>query len=146
MQNNVMTIHMDAYIGKLAEMPIDKKELGAKLSAEETTSYRRLLAQVRWPVSHVVPEMTYEVSKATQKAQNGWLVEDFVKLNGMVKKLRELVAGGGARLRLRKLVLGAWQVLNSFDASFGREPGVKSQLGFFTFLTTVSKLDYPSSR
>ena len=87
-------------------------------------------------MNHVVPEMTYEVSKAAQKAQNERLVEDFVKLNGMVKKLRELVAGGGARLRLRKLVLGAWQVLTSFDASFGREPGVKSQLGFITFLTT----------
>ena len=71
LQNNVMTIHMDAYIGNLAEMPIDKKETGAKLSAEETTSYRRLLAQVRWPVSHVVSEMTYEVSKAAQKAQEG---------------------------------------------------------------------------
>jgi len=31
---------------------------------------------------------------------------------------------------------GDWQVLTSFDASFAREPGMKSQLGFMTFLTT----------
>jgi len=136
LQNNVMTVHMDSYISKLAEVPVGNKGAEEKLSDEETTQYRRLIAQVRWPVSHVVPQMAYEVSKAAQKAQGEWTVADIVQLNTMVRKLQELAAGGAARLKLRKLAPGPWQVLTSFDASFAREPGMKSQLGFMTFLTT----------
>jgi len=127
---------MDSYISKLAEVPIGDKKAEEKLSDEETTQYRRLIAQVRWPVSHIAPQMAYEVNRAAQKAQGEWVVTDIVQLNAMVRKLQELAACGAARLTLRKLVPGTWKVLTSFDASFAREPGMKSQLGFMTFLTT----------
>ena len=54
----------------------------------------------------------------------------------MVRKLQKLVEQGSARLKLRKQDVSDLCVVTSFDASFGGEPGMKSQLGFITFLTS----------
>ena len=128
-----MTVHMDTYIGKLEPLEVHGRAEDL-LSKEQVASARRLLAQLRWPISHCVPELSYELSKMAQTAYDKWTVGDLKALSAMVGKLTDVQKAGRARFRLRKMDLAKVLVVTPFDANFGRQEGHKSQLGFFSFL------------
>ena len=69
-----VTLDMDTYIEGIMEMEARKtKQAGSpkalsdlKLDADGIHAFRSVLAKVRWPVSHVVPEFAHAVSSLAQ--------------------------------------------------------------------------------
>ena len=57
-----VTLDMDEYIGNLTVMELKKPvQEEVKLDDGAVHIFRSVLAKVRWPVSHVVPELAYAV-------------------------------------------------------------------------------------
>ena len=136
-EGDMLIAHMDVYVRALKQIELSTDcSATQKLNPDETAAYRRLLAQARWPVSHVAPKLAYEVSKAAQKDFTELTYEDVKFLNNIIRKLQIMVEKGDARLKFRKLDLSDLQVVTPFDASFAREPGMKSQLGFMNLITS----------
>ena len=55
----------------------------------------------------------------------------------VVKALKKASDEGKAKIVLPRLDLTKIAVVTAFDASFAKEPGMKSQAGFVSFLTTT---------
>ena len=71
-------------------------------SPQQKTASRRLLAQVRWPLNHVLPQFAYSVSKTAQKPEDGWSAANVRESTNIVLKVKlqllfrlSLLAGGG---------------------------------------------------
>ena len=136
-EGDMLVAHMDLYVRALKQIVLPTGcNAARKLDSDETAAYRRLLAQARWPVSHVVPKLAYEVSKAAQKDFTELTCEDVKFLNDIIRKLQIMVEKGDARLKFHKMDLNDLQVVTPFDASFAREPGMRSQLGFMNLITS----------
>jgi len=127
-------VHMTTYINKLEEVSVTGKA-GELLDKEHVAKGRRLLAQLRWPISHVVAEMSYEISRAAQKHFDQWTVEDLKALNKMVGKIRNIQQEGRAGFNIHKVDLSKMVAVTAFDANFGRQEGLKSQLGYVSFIS-----------
>ena len=100
----MLVAHMDLYVRALEQIVLPTGCSAArKLNSDETAAYRRLLAQARWPVSHVVPKLAYEVSKAAQKDFTELTCEDVKFLNDIIRKMQIMVEKGDARLKFHKM-------------------------------------------
>jgi hypothetical protein len=135
-------VNMDVYIQGINELDVKaSKPAGGDppgLENEDVHMFRSVLAKVRWPVSHVIPELAYSVSALAQVRPQD-LSEDHVKqLNGVVQALRKLSETGKAKVILPKINIEQITVMTALDASFAKEPGMKSQAGFMSFLTDWS--------
>ena len=95
------------------------------------------MAKVRWPVSHVVPELAYGVISLAQTSPQNLTWDHVRRLNLVVKALKRVSDEGKAKIVLPRLDLTKIAVVTAFDASFAKEPGMKSQAGFLSFLTTT---------
>ena len=137
--------HMDAYIEGLE--PMDSKKgvpEETPLNELEKTEFKSTHAKLRWPVSHVVPELAYGLSALAQKSRDDLTAGDVTKLNALIKKVKEITANGGGRLTFRALDLNDLVVATPFDASFAKEADMKSQCGFMSFLTTSAVMTEPT--
>ena len=132
-----VTLDMDEYIGNLTVMEL-KKPVQEEVKLDDGTVhiFRSVLAKVRWPVSHVVPELAYAVSSLAQVGPTALTWEQARQLNLVVTTLKKMAQAGQARIVLPKLRGNQVAVVTPFDASFAKEPGLKSQAGFMSFLTT----------
>jgi hypothetical protein len=143
-----VTLDMDEYIGNLTAMELKKAvQDGAKLDDGTVHMFRGTLAKVRWPVSHVVPEMAYAMSSVAQVGPTALTWEQVRQLSLVVMMLKKMVQAGQARIVLPKMRGDQVTVVTPFDASFAKEPGLKSQAGFLSFLTTgdVTKGEVPGA-
>ncbi len=131
---------MDAYTAALEDAMTQVKRGDSDeriLSEEETTEYLSMLAKIRWPVGHVIPELAYEVSRLASKKKDGLSIADRKSLGKLLKSLKTVTEDGGARIVLRKHRLDDLCVLTHFDAGFAQEEGLKSQAGFINMVTSV---------
>jgi hypothetical protein len=99
-----------------------------------------LLAKVRWPVSHVVPELAYAVSSLAQVSPQTLNKDHVRQLNLVVRALVKACSSGNARIVIPKIDLSKVNVVTAFDASFAHEDGLKSQAGFLSLLSTTDIL------
>jgi hypothetical protein len=132
-----VTLDMGDYIGNLTEMEIQKPtNEDMKLGDGAVHMFRSTLAKVRWPVSHVVPELAYAVSSLAQVSPAALEWDQARQLNLVVVALKKMAKAGQAQIVLPRLRGDKITVVTPFDASFAKEPGMKSQAGFVSFLTT----------
>ena len=136
-----VTLDMDEYIGNLTAMEL-KKPVQEEVKLDDGTVhiFRSVLAKVRWPVSHVVPELAYAVSSLAQVGPTALTWEQARQLNLVVTTLKKMAQAGQARIVLPRLRGNQVTVVTPFDASFAKEPGLKSQAGFMSILTTGDPL------
>ena len=133
-----VTVNMDKYMKGITEMKVkNKADLEEKLDDDGVHAFRSVLAKVRWPVSHVVPELAYGVSSLAQTSPQSLNWDHVRRLNLVVKAVKKASDEGKARIVLPKIDMKKIVVVTAFDASFAKEPGMKSQAGFLSFLTTT---------
>ena len=116
------------------------KDESSRLSEGAFHVFKSTLAKVRWPVSHVVTHLAYAVSSLAQVSPTSLDWDRAQQLNLVVVTLKKMSQDGKAktvlpRLRGVEVAIGA-----AFDASFAKEPGLKSQAGFPSFVTTSKVL------
>ena len=138
-RGETLHIDMNKFIKGVEKYPLNKGEdLQVPLTPEQLTAYKSLLAEARWPIAHLIPELTYSVSALAQGGDDKELVH-MKALNDVVERLQGL--GERAVLRLRTLDLDDLLVMTVMDASFGNEEGKKSQMGYMNILTTKKVVD-----
>ena len=133
-------IHMKSYIEKLTKTGIKtNNDLNRQLDMEELAIYRSVLAQARWPVNRVVPELCYGISALAQKNTNQQgevLALHAAALDELIDRIKSIDQNGGAMLNIYPLDKDDLNVLTFIDASFAQEPGLKSQSGIMNVVTS----------
>jgi len=138
-------VHMDTYIDKLELVPVPNNVSDDTLLTHvQRHDYKVGLGQIRWPVSHISVEHSYSVSSVAQHGPDSLRVEHLKELNVIIKGLRQARADGRARMKFHKIKLDDLVVVTPFDASFGKENGLKSQAGFMSLLSDKSILKKPA--
>ena len=125
-------------VPELAEVP--KQEL---LRGEHLKAYRRLVAQLRWPAHHVLPEFLFDVSRLAQRVAcaTGQDLLDGVELLGRFWKA---ASEGQAKLFIPPV--GEKPVLVSyFDASLGKVASSTAQRGEVHFLANREVITKPQA-
>ena len=122
---------MQKYENKLEPMDVPTEQM----SRQKKTVFRRLPAQVRGPVSHLLPQFAYAVSKTAQKPEDEG---DLHKLGVKVK-----VSASIPIARPVNLVKPA--VLTAVDASFTKDQKERSQGGFITTIIICGVEHEPQS-
>ena len=124
-KNGCMVIEMDEYINEIRPMEIPKgARAEEELPPKSLTEYKSLLQRIRWPVQKVVPELAYSCSALAQGSQRQWT--HVRALNELAARLQDLQRAGRARIVLRPFPIENVSVLTVMDASFAKEPGLKS--------------------
>ena len=133
-----MIIDMDTYLEKIEPVKHVSPKCSDtdKVSEEMSTEFKSVLMKLRWPVSHVIPRFAYAVSSLTQGARDGLTMGTVKSLNRLVKQVQSVVGTPLTKIILRKVDLAKAVVVTPFDASFAKEPGMKSQGGFMNLVTT----------
>ncbi len=106
------------------------------LDVDGVHAFRGVLAKVRWPVSHVVPELAYAVSSLAQVSPQALNWDHARQLKLVVRTLKKVNGEGKAKIALPKIDLQKVTVATAFDASFAKKDGFNRQAGFLSFLTT----------
>jgi hypothetical protein len=141
-----VTLDLDEYIGNLTDMELKEPiQEDMKLGDGAVPMFRSTLAQVHWPVSHVVPKLAYVVSSLAQVGPTALTWKQVSQLNLVVVTLMKMVQAGQARVVLPRLRGSPVTIVTPVDASYAQEPGLKSQAGFVSFLTTgdITKGEVP---
>ena len=107
------------------------------------SKFRSEVMKLAWPVRHVAPQLAYGVSLLSSKINQAAML-DWRRLYTLQKEAKELVRNGQARIVFRKLSLDKAVVVTSLDASFAKEPGLKSQSGFVSMITEESIYTRPT--
>ena len=110
------------------------------MTPEEHHDFRSLLQKVRWPVARVVPQLAYSVSALAQKDPKGRRLLHLRVLNDIIDRLQDYDKRGLATLRIRRVDIERLQVLTLMGASFAKEPGCQSQMGFMSMITDMRAL------
>ena len=133
-----VTLNMDKHMKGIMEMEGKTKgkqaDLEEKLEDDGVHNFRSVLAKVRWPVS---PDEPSGISSLTQTSPQCLTWDHVRRLNLVVRALKKASDEGKAKIVLPKLDLTKIAGVTAFDASFAKEPGMKSQAGFVSFLTTT---------
>ena len=67
LEGGQISIDVDQYIDKIQNIEVSAKDDEEReLTPEEDTVFKGALQRVRWPVAHVVPELSYSVSALAQ--------------------------------------------------------------------------------
>jgi hypothetical protein len=90
-----------------------------------------------------MPQLSYCISYLSSKL-NQATVDDLRKLNLLIDESKELLSKGEGKITFRKLDLDNLVVVTSLDASFAKEPGMKSQCGFISMITTKDISQQPA--
>ena len=138
-----IVLHMDQYAGKLDLVDLPKRsdlDDNAVLTDQQYKDFLSGLGQVRWIVNHLIPPLAYAVSSVSQHGRQDLKISHLKELNGIIKTAISEQRKGHARFTFRPIDLSKLTVMTSFDASFAEEVGMKSQAGFFSYMTTSNIL------
>ncbi|CAE7531744.1 RE1, partial [Symbiodinium necroappetens] len=102
------------------------------LEHSELREFRRLEAQLRWPVHLVMPEFLYSVSALAQRVSKAQ-VKDLRQARDTLKEVQQAAARGQAVLKFERLKKDALLV-SFFDASLGKAADHTAQRGEVHFL------------
>ena len=144
---------MDKYLGQLKKVQLKSKDDESRdLDAAEITEFKSALQRVRWPVTHLLPELVYSVSALAQGSTKK--VMHLKALNELIDRLLDLHKNGKCRMVFRKVPVDKMVVLTIMDASFANEIGSKSQMGFLNLIadalvtttsSTVNTVEFQST-
>ena len=124
--NGKFTTDMKDYILEINFAKLEEVPCGRLLDAG-LREFRRLVAQLRWPVHLVMPEFLFSVSAMAQRVGKATL-EDLKTANGVLKAMQEAARHGQARLTAQ----GPSQrpvLVTFFDASLGKTASNAAQRG-----------------
>ena len=137
-------VNMDRYIDKLVLIDVPADALDTQpLSDSQHHDFLSGLEQVRWPVNHLLPSKAYEVSSVAQHGRDELKVLHLRELNTIIRGVLKAKKHGDARVFIRPADLKNPLVMTSFDSSFAREKGMKSQTGFISYITSVKVMQGP---
>ena len=105
--------------------------------------FRSPLMKVSWPIRHVLPQLAYAASHLATRVKQP-TQEDARLLHLLINEAKWLADQGLVKLTYRKIDLQKIVVVTNFDASFGKEEGMKSQSGFITYVTDESIKTMPT--
>ena len=123
---------MKGYVLKIQPMKVEKGE--RPLNQAQTTSFRRLVMQLRWPAQHVLPEKLYCVSELAQEVTRATM-KHAALANRLLMEFKVLAEKGMMQIVYRPVV-GKPLVVSFFDASLGKSTSTKAQRGQVHFITT----------
>ncbi|CAE7368424.1 RE2, partial [Symbiodinium sp. KB8] len=137
LEDGAMVNDMTEYVLDLKEAVLRKR--GAQvLDAAGLKEFRRLIAQLRWPIHLVVPEMLCRVSLLAQRvSQATWT--DLSEANKLLEDLKQLASEGKAKLHVRPLN-GTPELVTYFDAALGSGGNLAAQRGEAHFLVEPDTL------
>ena len=141
-QDDTWVDDMSVYIKAIKVPEIQKKKDDIPLDAQELTTFRQLVMRLRWPAQLAAPKLLYEVSLLAQKISKV-THKDFKDALALHGKFRTEVDEGRVALKYPRMN-GMPYLVTYFDASFGREPEGRSQLGAIHFLTDEGVIHGPS--
>ena len=104
-----------------------------RLTPAETTAFRSLIMQLRWPAQKVLSQVLYGVSALAQKV-NEACVSDTKEANRLAELAISEAEAGRAERVYRAVDLSCPVVATYLDASLGKETGCRSQAGMMSFL------------
>ncbi|CAE7449079.1 TY1B-PR1 [Symbiodinium sp. CCMP2592] len=143
MKNGIFFNDMTAYV--LAIQPPDLSGLkkGQVLKDSALKAFRRLVAQLRWPAHHVLPEFLFEVSALAQQVSKA-TKEDLKEGVALLERFHQAAKGGRATLAFPPV--GEDPVLVTFfDASLGKTGSAAAQRGEVHFIADKKCLREPAS-
>jgi hypothetical protein len=145
LSKDVITCDMDRYFKTITreEEPSKKIDGETELDSKQQKGFRSKVMKLAWPVRHVMPQLSYCISYLSSKL-NQATVDDLRKLNLLIDESKELLSKGEGKITFRKLDLDNLVVVTSLDASFAKEPGMKSQCGFISMITTKNISQQPA--
>ncbi|CAE7249975.1 TY1B-ER1, partial [Symbiodinium sp. KB8] len=137
LQGDTFLNDMTDYVFELKEASL--RERGSQsLDATGLKEFRRLIAQLRWPVHLVAPELLCQVSLLAQRVgQATW--HDLAEANKLLKALKFVASEGKAKLKVRRLA-GQPELVTYFDAALGSSNSLAAQRGEAHFLVEPSVL------
>ena len=118
LKNGVFYNDMNNYIRELKSALIPDGGDTVKLGPGELKEYRRLVAQLRWPVHLVLPERLYEVSSLAQRVGTACL-GDLRAANQTLREIQIEAQAGRALLKFEGL-RGQPVLVSYFDAALGK--------------------------
>ena len=129
---------MTEYVLALKEAVLPAKTKDALLDAAGLKEFRRLIAQLRWPIRLVSPELLFRVSALAQQVGQAQ-VQDLEAANNLLKDLKMAAQAGKAKVKLQ----GTTErpvLVSYFDASLGKTSETAAQRGEVHFLADPSVL------
>ena len=130
---------MKDYVLEIRPPTCDPRASGERaLEPSELREFRRLVAQLRWPVHLVMPEFLYSVSALAQRVSKAQ-VKDFRQARDTLKEVQQAATRGQAILKFERLQKDAILV-SFFDASLGKAADHTAQRGEVHFLADASVL------
>ena len=141
-KNGVFYNDMTAYVLAIQAPDLKGLKKGEFLTGPSLKAYRRLVAQLRWPAHHVLPELLFEVSSLAQRV-SGAKTEDLKEGVALLDRFHEAARQGKASLAFYP-VPGKPTLVTFFDASLGKTAGgAAAQRGEVHFLTGEQSLRGP---
>ena len=134
-EDGSIVLEMEKYISELPQIDPKKKPTQKE--------FRSVLMKLAWPVRHVLPQLAYGVSYLASQVENP-TQEDAKRLHLLIKEAKFLNEQKEARIVFPAVDLERGLVITSFDASYAKEPGMKSQGGFVTFISDQRITKEPS--
>ncbi|CAE7864387.1 TY1B-PL [Symbiodinium microadriaticum] len=141
-KNGIFYNDMTAYVQAIQAPDLKGLKKGELLAGPSLKAYRRLVAQLRWPAHHVLPELLFEVSCLAQRV-SGAKTEDLKEGVALLARFHEAARQGKASLAFYP-VSGKPTLVTFFDASLGKTAGdAAAQRGEVHFLTGEQGLRGP---
>eukprot|EP00439_Symbiodinium_sp_Y106_P070485 s391_g12.t1 len=132
-KNGIFYNDMNDYILELKEGNYHKLADDEALDANGLKEFRRVIAQLRWPIHLVLPEKLFLVSSLAQRV-GAAKTKDLKAANHLMKEIKMIAARRGAVLRFRALQ-GEPLLVSYFDVSLGKAAETAAQRGEIHFLT-----------
>ena len=128
---------MSKYLVQLKQVNMKPKDdENRELGSNEITEFKSALQRVRWPVTHLLPELVYSVSALAQGSVKRVL--HMCALNELIDRLLDLNKKGKCKLVVRPVPIDKLVVLTIMDASFANEIGSKSQMGILYLIADAA--------
>ena len=110
----------------------------AKLDAKGLREFRRIIAQIRWPVHLVMPEFLFSVSALAQRVSSA-TTADLGAAATTLSEVQQAARQGQALLRFSAL-RGKLTLVSFFDASLGKVAELAAQRGEVHFVAEEAVL------
>ena len=132
---------MKDYVLEIRPPAITEKNKETPLDAAGLKEFRRLVAQLRWPVHLVMPEFLFGVSALAQRVAQAQ-VKDLLAAGELLSEIQQAARGGQAVLPFKALKQDL-VLVSYFDASLGKTSDVNNlaaQRGECHFVAEVGAL------
>ena len=129
---------MTEYVLALKEASLPGKDGDAPLDAGGLKEFRRLIAQLRWPIHLVSPELLFRVSALAQRVAQA-KVSDLGAANTLLKDLQTAARAGRTVVKLQATTERP-VLVSYFDASLGKTNETAAQRGEVHFVADPAVL------